>query len=78
MAVNNESRILNKRDLNTKYNAPFLELTYKHESIFKIENHTDVVEPESESMADLENKISEIINTAPSSGGGGGEDFPIA
>jgi hypothetical protein len=76
ITINGVSRLLNKRDLNTKFTAPFLDITYKHERIVRIENHADVIEPESESITDLENKISEIINTAPVSGGGG-DDHPL-
>lgn len=66
------SKTYPKGDVVTLLNDPFLELTYNHESVFKIDDHNLVEEPASTSMVDLQNIILDLLDLTGSEGSQGG------
>lgn len=81
VAKNSSSQTFNKRDLLTTFNDPYLELTYKSQSVFKISDHNEVEEPASTSMLDLRDQLIDLTSTGGTTiitNPGGTEDYPLA
>ncbi|WP_204660460.1 hypothetical protein [Dyadobacter sandarakinus] len=83
VSVDGRMATYNKRDLTTNFNDPYLELTYRADSLFKIDDHTQVISPDSTDMADLLEKVIALTSTGAGTEGGSGtptdpEDSPLA